>query len=484
MGSEEAGMFWNEIPKEPPDDPPPDQHSPTIHILNSKADKSKSNIISNQKLDSYISNYIKSFSGNDLGPFYIYMEGIQGNIGNLHPMSIGRKIKNECSSKIKENILNIAYMGKNKLKIEFKNYGSANAFLESEMATNFKTYIPLHLVTRRGVIKYVDPNLDTEYLKKYLESPVAEIVDIKRFKIAKRDKQGNIIRDNAGNVLEIMSSTVIITFRGKYLPETVILDYTKCKVYPYVPKVIRCKFCLGYNHVAQQCKSSKARCGICSQSHETNTCQNINSPSCVYCKNEGKSHSTLDRKCPRFALEKQIKENMAYKNISYKMAKEEICKRSYYDVLIGLNDENEFPDLQNSQQSSMSVNRYRNRENKSISQNYKYNNKRKIQEKPLSQASNNELIDRPSPPKVEKKKSPMQSTADIETYYFKPKRTEEANCIDTESETENSQRKRISQENIVDKILYIIKYFKNNQNIDEDESKKLIKRILGEYNSI
>lgn len=293
---------------------------------------------------------IDSFGKQDIGPYYIFIEGTSNlNIGNFHPMAIGRKIKKECPPNVKDAIKNISFLGIKKIKIEFSTGTAANAFLASNpfASESYKTYIPNHLVTRQGVIKHVDVSLDEMYLLNEIISPV-EILNVKR-----------ITRKNINNSEQFVPTpSVILTFRGKYLPENVTLDYTKCKVAPLFKKVVQCSKCLIFGHFATQCRSKRFRCERCAGNHESSTCESEDLPTCIYCENPKMPHKSTDKKCPRFLLENNINKHMAYKNIPYKEAKLEITTKSYYQALVNLEDSKEFPELNQRSNNSKSCPNY------------------------------------------------------------------------------------------------------------------------------
>lgn len=98
-------------------------------------------------------NRIKSFDLTDFGPFKVYVESIDQNIGSIHPMSLGRIIYSHDKS-VGENVISI---GRNRICVEMRTASSANKFINSEIwkSKKLEIYIPQFLSRRVGVIRKV-----------------------------------------------------------------------------------------------------------------------------------------------------------------------------------------------------------------------------------------------------------------------------------------------------------------------------------------
>lgn len=396
MGTESRGMVWLDLD---PDPVPPDPGLFEDSFANNLSDpgsEASANIADLRDAESPAFtqdksvninnniNYVKEFPKNDLGPYYIFVEGKGKNIGNFHPMALGRFIKKNCCEEINNNIMNIQFNGKNRIKIEFKNCRAANLFLKSTIFSNlqYKVYIPNHLVTRQGVISQVDKSITEEYLKKEIISSV-EILNVRRINRYVTDES------DKSKKVKVPTATVVITFKGKYLPDKIVLDYSRCFVKPYIAKVVQCRVCMLFGHVAAQCRRKQERCPKCAGIHPNEPC--TSEIKCLYCKNPKFQHSTNDVKCPRYIAEKEIKKYMAYNNVSYKEAKPKIMSPSYYEVLSKLSEEEAFPTLVTEPSYKNNYNRESNKYNGQRTQNAGHKNSKRKKIEKVSGAQSEEF---------------------------------------------------------------------------------------------
>ena len=251
----------------------------------------------------------------DVGPFIIILESIDNNLGNLHPMAVGKLIL-EKHRELNNFIDSIATAGRNKIRITFKSAYHANMLLKSAVLKekNMKAYIPQYLTRRIGVIRNVDFSLTNEEIKAMISPLYGQhfsVIDVQRLnrRIIKEDKSADYKP----------TSSVKITFKGQILPSKIELCKVICLVEPFVQRVVQCYNCLRYGHVSNQCRS-KVRCNKCGNEHKSEECNSINPPCCIFCKG---NHSALNHKdCPEFAKQKTIKTIMATENISHREATE------------------------------------------------------------------------------------------------------------------------------------------------------------------
>jgi len=96
------------------------------------------------------------YSSSNHPPFLVHVESTDGNIGNVHPMRIGKALADHFSS-----IRNIRKLGKNILAINFKFSFDANQFVVSNdiLPDNWVAYIPNYKIIRTGIARGVDPTL-------------------------------------------------------------------------------------------------------------------------------------------------------------------------------------------------------------------------------------------------------------------------------------------------------------------------------------
>ena len=137
-------------------------------------------------------------------------------------------------------------------------------------------------------------------LKEYSEEQIVEgLTDqgvSKAYRIKRKADQGNLIPTNS----------LILTFNSSIPPEKARIwaGYFE-QVRQYIPLPRRCFRCQGYGHTTQNCRSSKAYCGVCFEEcttdHTTTTC---NRP--FYCLHCQEPHATSSKKCTRYLMEKEL----------------------------------------------------------------------------------------------------------------------------------------------------------------------------------
>lgn len=276
----------------------------------------------------------------DGGPFIVYIESVDNNIGKLHPIRVGHYL--HLVQSIKNSIVSIKSVGRNKIKVEFNNINAANTLINHECvkANNFIAYIPKFYVERKGILRSVDTMFDNDYILNKIESdnPNIKVSEVKRF-------MRKIATEN-GDFKSVPRQLVCVSFLGTNLPKQVVINSCIFSVEPYIYPVIQCYTCLRYGHMSQQCKG-KARCRDCGESHE-GECPIITK--CVHC---GDDHPAISKNCPEYKKQRQIKEIMAMKNISFKEAEKLYSNPNYYSNILSnnrfaalANDMENFPPLQ------------------------------------------------------------------------------------------------------------------------------------------
>lgn len=274
-----------------------------------------------------------------MGPYYVYVEHEEKNIGNYHPLSIARDIYNQ---KV-DGIQKIERKGKNRVCIVFKSLTSANSFLESNKLNHngYITYIPSHLVSCKGVVKYINPSISEDDLMKYTTANV-QILSVRR--INRRVKVNNEIQ-------WIPSSTVLYTFGGTMLPRYISIFLMNLKVETYILP----------GHNAKQCRGRK-RCSNCSSYHEESLSNCI--PKCLHCSSS--EHNSFNRSCKEYERQKELRKTMSLENLSYFEANQRfpsINQKTTYRPNI-----NTFPRLTNYQKDKIDINQRR----QTISESHKF----------------------------------------------------------------------------------------------------------------
>lgn len=284
----------DKIPPDPPD--PPDKIIPQTHNKTPNIEEN-----SQKQTDNKIK---KLYSEHDFGPFEVYIQSKEKNVGNFHILSIAKEIFN-----LKLNdIIKINRKGKNRLGVYFTNYKAANNLVNDKRLEEKKydIFIPTHLVSCRGIVRWVDKELSEEELKQYTETKMnhCKILQIRR--LSRKHEEGNQVK-------YIPTSTVCFTFSGKSIPKEIEIYGLPMKVTPYVSPVLQCQNCLLYGHNHNQCKgNTKCRtCGSTQDHHDEKKCEIF----CIHCKSS--LHNSMNKNCREFARQKEIKQLMSFSNLSY-----------------------------------------------------------------------------------------------------------------------------------------------------------------------
>lgn len=287
---------------------------------------------SNTRNDYLINN---RYCQDDSGPFVVFVEGgnNDASAGKIHPMKLGRFLFcNENFPTLHKDIDSINRGGKNRIKVIFKNYATANMLVSSNMLNhlNLIAYIPNYAIYRQGVIKNVDVDLD--------ESSILEAID-SSIKVHKVTRIKKLIEKTLVN-----TGTAIITFRGQHIPSSLKIFGYPCRVEPYFQRTVQCFRCWRFGHVGRQC-NGQIRCCKCSGTHTLDSCKTLD----ALCANCNGKHFNNDKNCPKYQDEVNIKKVMAIQNISYNEAKKlNAGNNTYADMVkypINISDQRTFPSL-------------------------------------------------------------------------------------------------------------------------------------------
>lgn len=186
---------------------------------------------------------------------------------------------------------NVKKLKNGTMLIETSNGKQSEKLMKCEnFAGQFPIKVSIHssLNFSKGVIRCYDLQfLEIEEIKKELSHAINDIVRIK------------IKRNNC----EILTNTYIITFPTPKIPESIKIGFYTVKVQQYIPNPMRCFNCLGFAHPTNLCKQ-QARCIQCGEAkHEDNSRCNL-AAKCANCRGP---HNALDRSCPVFKINKEIK---------------------------------------------------------------------------------------------------------------------------------------------------------------------------------
>lgn len=302
--------------------------------------KNVSNMSENRS-ESPFYDFNNRYKSTDRGPYYVYVEHENKNLGRLFPVRIGHYLFND--STFRNNVVDIKAIGINRVKVIFKSYYLANQLVTSQVIKNNKlvAYIPRFFTQKKGVIRMVDTYFSESFLKSAIQSDV-EVIDVKRM------NRKTVGPD--GETVMIPRQIIIVTFLGSRLPSEVKISLVNFPVEPYIHPVVQCFSCLRFGHTSKMCKGT-ARCKKCGGNHRMIDCDSEET-SCIFCNS--KDHLAISKNCPEYNKQFSIKKTMATENISFKEAEKIVNNPSYAKITTNnrfapLSDLESFPFLPKSQ---------------------------------------------------------------------------------------------------------------------------------------
>lgn len=284
-----------------------------MDIAESNMDKVKGNCstdTNNKQVDANINTNSEAekkqlkelYKHTDKGPYNILITK-----NNIDSYEIALKIS---KYRIK-GINNINQVSRNTIRVNLKDYNSANKLInmnDYEDFKEFKMFIPNDYISTHGIIRNIPTYITIDEIKNNIvsDSPVIEVERMNFWnKEIKQAQPGTSIK---------------INFRTQILPKEIKLYYVINKVELFINKPLICKRCLNYGHTKKFCKSEEV-CYNCTEiKHDDNVkCKQV----CKQCKtNASFTHKTADYKCPEYIEQLEIKKTMTIKKITYKEARE------------------------------------------------------------------------------------------------------------------------------------------------------------------
>lgn len=249
------------------------------------------------------------YSARDSGPYVVFMQATDPNNGlnKLRDMRLGKLLLHNKVA----NITNVEKRG-SRIAVYFNNYKDANNAVENDnlKQSGLTAFVPSHTVTCKGLVKNVDEDLTEEEILANISSE-KEVLEIRRLNIPTRS--GDTTR-------YVPSTSIVITFAGKFIPNEITIYFSRRYVDYYMFPVRQCYHCLEYGHTAAICKRKEPRCPNCALDHEMEDCKS-NNTSCYQCEGEHlcteKGTRIRDRVCPEYIRQKKIKESMAFQALSF-----------------------------------------------------------------------------------------------------------------------------------------------------------------------
>lgn len=254
------------------------------------------------------------YDNNISGPFIVQItaRNESQNLGNLHPLQLGKKI-----APLATQLQKINKLGKDKIQLTFNNHIHANEFVDQAKIklTEWYTYIPDYKIQRRIVVYDIPKEMDIDDIKQGIEEHEAnpEVLEIER-----------LMRCDKGSDKLIPTNAIKIVIKGDSLPQNITIWYVKCKVAPIKKSLKKCNRCLRYGPISSQCRGQK-RCANCTEMEHQDIEECKATAKCYNCKG---NHKIFDINCPSLQYQKILATTMSYYNIDHKKAKETIRKNN------------------------------------------------------------------------------------------------------------------------------------------------------------
>lgn len=260
------------------------------------------------------------YRATDVGPYYVFVEHKDKNIGRLFPMRVGYYLR--MNNEFKKSIVDIKVVGRNRVKVILNSLKAANEMIDNDLLTKngLISYIPRFFTQKKGVLKMIDTYFSDEFLLTNIESN-REVVEVKRL-------ERKVVGDD-GKERVVKRQIVVVSFRGNSLPQEVRINGVLVPVEPFVHPVVQCFRCLRYGHTSFLCQRTESCCRKCGKDHKEEDCDEVSK--CIYC--DTMDHPTISRRCPVYQKQKRIKERMSTMNISFKEAEAIENNPSYAKVV-------------------------------------------------------------------------------------------------------------------------------------------------------
>lgn len=214
-------------------------------------------------------------------------------------MAMAKLLRNE---KI-QNIIKIKYKSPYKVFISFENNEDAEKLMTCQKfkEMEFRCHKTFDTSISYGIVRGVDLDISEEEMLEVLKSD-CNILSVKRLK--RINSEGKWVD----------SETVTVCFQNDTLPQYVRAYECRFEVEKYIFPVTQCFGCWKFGHTIKFCPVKKILCPKCGSVNHANCDKEFK---CLNCKG---LHFVLDKCCPMYLKEKEIRCIMSNKNMSYKSA--------------------------------------------------------------------------------------------------------------------------------------------------------------------
>uniref|UniRef100_A0A6V7J978 CCHC-type domain-containing protein n=1 Tax=Bracon brevicornis TaxID=1563983 RepID=A0A6V7J978_9HYME len=228
------------------------------------------------------------------------------NIGNLHPMSLGMKLKRKGAE-----VRRIKRIGANLIAVHYDNFEKANELVGKQttwLETNWMAYIPNFKVSRVGICRGIKNNLSEQKIREGIDW------EGKEFEITKIERMTRT-KTIYGVKQRVPSNMVKFTFKGQELPDEILIYWNVIKIEPFIARVKTCNKCQRIGHLRWNCRG-QPRCNSCGGDHFSKDC----TTEYIKCNNCEGNHKTFDESCKELQRAKMINMIAAHRNVEIKDA--------------------------------------------------------------------------------------------------------------------------------------------------------------------
>ena len=223
------------------------------------------------------------------------------------------------NSTYKNSIVDVKSSGYGKLSIIVNSAREANIILNDKSleSMGLRASIPSYFVSCQGVIG----GIPIEMSEKEIIDNLVILNNVHKTKTIEARRLDRKMFDKETNKVSYdPSRSILLTFRGRTLPERVAIYSASTNVEPYILPAKICWCCLRYGHVSKHCRS-KSRCKRCGESAHTDDspCPNANSPpKCVHCSGP---HLPNSKECPEFIFQQDFRSYVIHNCLTFVEAK-------------------------------------------------------------------------------------------------------------------------------------------------------------------
>lgn len=224
-------------------------------------------------------------------------------------------------------VLRIKYKGPYKVLVKFEKQEDADKLINCKKIKElgYKCQMTSEMSISYGIVKHIDIDLKEEEMCEIFQCQ-NKISSVKRLKRLTGDGQW------------VDSETIRLSFQSSTLPPYIHGYGCRFKVEPYTFPVTQCSGCWKYGHLVRYCPTKKIMCPKCGKDHAN--CETTKY-TCINCKGD---HMALNKSCPVFAKEKEIRKIMSSEGCSYRRAFEKYQEKELRynnDVISECSDDRE-----------------------------------------------------------------------------------------------------------------------------------------------